>query len=68
MEVLALPAATPELQLAERRWPLLREAVANQAVATLDDLEDTLVERCLQRAAQSTVIQHATNYHWLPTT
>jgi len=68
VELVALPAATPELQPAERLWPLVREAVANQAFATLDALEDTLVERCLQLAAQPTVIQHATNYHWLPAT
>ena len=68
VELVVLPAATPELQPAERLWPLLREAVANQAFANLDDLEDTLVERCLQLAEQPSIIQSATNYHWLPTT
>jgi transposase len=61
-----LPPATPELQPAEHLWPLLREAVANQSFATLDPLEDTLVERCLQLAAQRDFVQHTTNFHWLP--
>jgi transposase len=66
IELIYLPPATPELQPAEHLWPLLREAVANQAFATLEPLQDTLVDRCLQLAAQADTVQHATNFHWLP--
>ena len=66
VELVFLPASTPELQPAERLWPLLREAVANRSFESLDELEDRLVERCLQLAEQSDAVQAATNYHWLP--
>ena len=66
VELVFLPASTPELQPAERLWPMLREAVANRSFESLDELQDRLVERCLQLAEQSDVVQAATNYHWLP--
>lgn len=65
-ELVFLPASTPELQPAERLWPMLREAVANRSFKSLDELQDRLVERCLQLAEQSEAVQAATNYHWLP--
>ena len=37
-----LPAYTPELQPAERLWPLTNEAVANKHFATLKDLDAAL--------------------------
>lgn len=66
VELEFLPASTPELQPAERLWPLVREAVANRSFEDLDELQDTLVERCLQLVEQSEAVQAATNYHWLP--
>lgn len=66
IELVYLPPATPELQPAERLWPFVREAVANRAFATLDHLQDALVERCMQLAAQTAVIHGATKYHWFP--
>lgn len=66
IELVYLPAATPELQPAERLWPLLREAVANQTFATLDRLQDALVERCMSLATQPAMIQAYTHYHWFP--
>jgi transposase len=68
IELVYLPPATPELQPAKHLWPLLREAVANQTFATLDPLQETLVERCLQLAAQADTVQRTTNFHWLPIT
>ena len=41
-----LPARSPELQPAERLWPLVNECVANRLFEDLDELE-ALVERCL---------------------
>jgi len=37
-----MPSHSPELQPAERLWPLTNEAVANQLFQTLDDLEEVL--------------------------
>lgn len=66
IELVYLPPATPELQPAERLWPLVREAVANQTFATLDTLQAVVVERCLQLATQTQRIRGATKYHWFP--
>ncbi len=66
IELVYVPPATPELQPAERLWPLVREAVANQTFATLDVLQDVLVGRCLQLATQPQRIRGATQYHWFP--
>ncbi len=44
LKLVFLPAATPELQPAERFWSLVREAVASQSFGSLDDLQETLVE------------------------
>ena len=67
LEVVSVPAATPELQPAERLWPLVREAIANRTFAHLDSVQDKLVERCLQLRDQAPMIQRVTNDHWLPT-
>src|SRR5262249_40933917 len=40
-----LPAYCPELQPAERLWPLTNEGVANRLFPTLDALEEALAER-----------------------
>ena len=42
-----LPPRSPELQPAERLWPLANEAVANRLFEDLDELEEVLVERCV---------------------
>ena len=64
--LLPLPAHTPELQPAERRWPVVREGVANQAFWDVDALQDRLVERCLALRQQTDQIRDLTSYHWLP--
>ena len=46
IELVFLPAASPELQPAERLWALVDEPVANRAFPDLDALEAVLVERC----------------------
>ena len=67
IELVYLSPATPALPPAEHRGPLRREAVANQTCATVEPLQETLVERCLQLAAQADPVHCATNCHWLPT-
>lgn len=61
-----LPAASPELQPAERLWGLVDEPIANRAFADLDELEEVLVARCrtLERARPG--IKARTRYHWWP--
>lgn len=57
---------TPELQPAERLWPLLNEQIAYVAMQTLDELEPRLVERCRQLIEQRELISGLTNFHSWP--
>lgn len=61
-----LPSSSPELQPAERLWPLSNEGVANRHFETMEQLEQTLVERCVSLADQPETIRSYTNYHWWP--
>jgi len=68
IHLLFLPPNSPELQPAERLWPLLNEVVANRAFESLDELEDVLVDRCNELDKQPEVIKGLANYHWWPMT
>jgi transposase len=59
-----LPPYTPELQPAERLWPLVDEAVANTHFATLDALHAAVAERC--RRLDAATIKPHTDFHWWP--
>ena len=59
-----LPPYSPELQPAERLWPLVDEPVANRHSATLDDLEAVVAERC--RRLDATMIKPHTHFHCWP--
>ncbi len=61
-----LPSGSPELQPAERLWPLTNEAVANRLFEGIGELEEALVERCVQLLDQPEAIRDLTNYHWWP--
>jgi transposase len=61
-----LPSHSPELQPAERLWPLSNEGVANRYFEEIEDLEEALVERCLALLDQPELIRSYTRYHWWP--
>ncbi len=61
-----LPPRSPELQPAERLWPLANEAVANRHFEELDGLEEALVKRCVALLGQTELIRSLTLYHWWP--
>ena len=61
-----LPTGSPELQPAERLWSLSNEAIANGLFEQISEIEDALVERCVQLLDQSGTIRDLTNYHWWP--
>jgi DDE superfamily endonuclease len=46
IDLVYLPAYSPELQPAERLWALVDEPIANRAFPDLDALEEVLVARC----------------------
>jgi len=66
IDLVPLPPYSPELQPAERLWPLVDEAVANRSFADLDALEAVLVERCRTLRADRVTIHDLTCYHWWP--
>ena len=59
-----LPSHSPELQPAERLWPIVDEPLANQSFETLDDLEEVLFHRCQSLLQQQDLIQGLTGFHW----
>lgn len=61
-----LPSGSPELQPAERLWPLTNEALANKLFEEIGEIEEVLVERCVQLLDQPETIRDLTNYHWWP--
>lgn len=63
-----LPAGSPELQPAERLWPLGNEALANGLFEEIEQIEQTLFERCVELLDQEELIKGLTNYHWWPQT
>ena len=64
LHLVYLPAHPPELQPAERLWPLCNEALANKLFATIEALEETLARWLRQLAAE--VVRGLTDYPWWP--
>lgn len=60
------PSGSPELQPAERLWPLTNEALANRHFEEIEEIEEALVERCVELLDQAEAIRDLTNYHWRP--
>ena len=61
-----LPPYSPELQPAERPWPLTNESVANRHFANLSELDAALAERCPALCDQPETIRAHTRFHWWP--
>jgi hypothetical protein len=59
-----LPSHSPELQPAERLWPIVDEPIANESFETLDDLEEVLFERCQSLLQQQDLIRGLTGFYW----
>lgn len=64
LHLLPLPAYSPELQPAEKLWPLLHEGVANEHIVDMDTLEEALVKRCRELRAQPEIIFGHTLFDW----
>ena len=63
-----MPSHSPELQPAERLWPLINEPIANRSFTNLDELEEVLFQRCQVLMEQSSLIKGLTSFHWWPKT
>jgi len=66
IHLVPLPPYSPELQPAERLWPLVDEPLANQAFETIAEVEELVVQRCRRLLQQQQLIQGLTFYHWWP--
>lgn len=66
LHLVPLPAYSPQLQPAERLWPLANEAVANRAFDTIGEIEDALAARCRTLSEQPEPIRELTCFYWLP--
>jgi hypothetical protein len=66
LHLLFLPSHSPELQPAERLWPLSNEPLANRVWTSLDELEQVQAERCCWLQAHPEVIRGRTSFHWWP--
>jgi transposase len=64
IHLLPLPAYSPELQPAERLWPLVNEPLVNKAFDSIDVVEDLSERRCREFLQQQELIEGLTFYHW----
>jgi transposase len=63
-----VPPYSPELQPAERLWPLTNEALANRNFRDVDALQEVQTQRCLTLHTRPEVIRACTQFHWWPHT
>ena len=61
-----LPPYSPELQPAERLWPLVNEPLANKAFSSIQEVDETVFNRCRQLLEQKDLIRGLTFFHWWP--
>jgi transposase len=60
IHLLPLPAYSPELQPAERLWPLVNEPLVNKAFDSIDVVEDLSERRCREFLQQQELIEGLT--------
>lgn len=61
-----LPAYSPELQPAEKRWPLTNQGIANRHFSDLAELEETQIQGCLALQQQTALVKGHTFFNWWP--
>jgi len=61
-----LPPYSPQLQPAERLWPLSNEGIANRSFKDLDRLEEKQIKRIRKLLNQKQIITAKTLFHWWP--
>ncbi len=66
VELMFLPPYSPQIQPAERLWPLTNEPIVNQYFETLDELDEVLAERCRILADDQDQIRAHTLFEWWP--
>ena len=66
LHLVPLPPYSPELQPAERLWPLVNEPLANRTFDSLAALDAVVGDRCVYLAEHPEVVRGHTAFHWWP--
>lgn len=66
LQLVGLPAYTPELNPSERLWSPLKESVANRIFEKVEEMEDVLIDKIKALSQEKEYLSGLTNYHWLP--
>jgi hypothetical protein len=66
VHLIFLPPYSPELQPAERLWPLSNEGIANRKFDSLAELEAVQSQWCLELAKRPAQVAALTSYSWWP--
>jgi transposase len=66
VHLLFLPPYSPELQPAEHLWPLTNTVLVNRHLASIEELEELQLQRCLALQEQSALVRSATLFPWWP--
>ncbi|TVQ86447.1 MAG: IS630 family transposase [Deltaproteobacteria bacterium] len=61
-----LPPYSPELQPAERLFPLINEALANKTFDSIEHLERVLADRLAALDGDPLLVSDHTRFHWWP--
>ena len=66
IHLIFLPPYSPELQPAERLWPLTNEGIVNRDYVDLEELQKVQAEWCLKVSERRDQVRALTCYHWWP--
>ncbi len=66
IELVQIPAHTPELNPSERLWSPLRSVVANRTFERIEEMEEVLINEMKDLSNRKEYLSGMTNYHWLP--
>ncbi len=66
IHLLWMPSKSPELQPAERLWPLADEPSSNRVFSGREELEEVLCQRCRAVMARAEWVRGYRQYHWWP--
>lgn len=66
IHIIEMPPKSPELQPAERLWPLADEPLANRTFSSLDELEEVSFHRCQTLLERPDWIRGYAKYYWWP--
>lgn len=66
IELVQIPAHTPELNPSERLWLPLKAVVANRTFERIQEMEEVLINEMNDLSNRKEYLSGMTNYHWIP--